>query len=249
MKPFALLVIVNCVAGVSYAQTNQPPPPAAREEVIAVVMGRNIAAKDKEKLLGLILEPILDKFAVENKIEPTKEEVEAYVVKAYERDRRSRADDEAQRQKLLAELKGNTLSGKQQDAKEAQLQRLERLLKESLEREEEERALGLAEANELRTAKREFARHILKTWKINQALHAKYGGRVLFEQAGPQPLDAFRQVLREAEKKGSFQILNKQVEADFWRTFTDHRGHRFYPKELEAKAFSSPWGIEESAPK
>ncbi|NBT93293.1 MAG: META domain-containing protein, partial [Betaproteobacteria bacterium] len=74
-------------------------------------------------------------------------------------------------------------------------------------------------------------------------LHAKYGGRVLFQQAGIEPLEAYRDFLKEQEKKGAFQILDTQYEAGFWRYFTDET--KLLSKEDSVKAFDTPWWMME----
>jgi hypothetical protein len=86
-------------------------------------------------------------------------------------------------------------------------------------REMEERSKGMEE--KLRPVKRKSARMFVKRWMVNKALFAKYGGRVIFQQAGAEPLDAYRDFLKEQEKYGAFQILDKQYQAPFWRYFTN----------------------------
>lgn len=90
-------------------------------------------------------------------------------------------------------------------------------------------------------ARLEGARPFVTAWKINQSLHAQYGGRVIFQQAGPEPLDAYRDFLREREKAGDFQILDPRCAADFWKYFTDESMHHFLPKESGDQAMRTPW--------
>ena len=44
---------------------------------------------------------------------------------------------------------------------------------------------------------RAVARQFIQAFKVNQSLYAEYGGRVLFQQAGPEPIDAYRDFLRD----------------------------------------------------
>jgi hypothetical protein len=57
--------------------------------------------------------------------------------------------------------------------------------------------------DQMRLMKRQIAQQFVKSWKINKALYAQYGGRVIFQQAGVEPLDAYRDFLKEQEKKGA----------------------------------------------
>ena len=110
-------------------------------------------------------------------------------------------------------------------------------------REMKERTQGMKE--QLRPIKRQMARQFVRSWKINKALFAKYGGRVIFQQAGPEPLDAYRDFLREQEKKGAFRILDEKYKAPFWRYFTHDAMHTFYSKGDGARFINTPWWMLE----
>ena len=87
----------------------------------------------------------------------------------------------------------------------------------------------------------EMARNFVQSWKVNQALFKEYKGRVIFQQAGPEPLDAYRDFLKEYEKKGAFRILDKTYEAGFWCYFTNEDMHVFYPEDEGAEIINTPW--------
>jgi hypothetical protein len=102
--------------------------------------------------------------------------------------------------------------------------------------------------DQMRLMKRQIAQQFVKSWKINKALYAQYGGRVIFQQAGVEPLDAYRDFLKEQEKKGAFQIIDKQYEPEFWRYFTNDAMHRFCDKNEGAKFINTPWWMMEETP-
>lgn len=231
--------MMSLVTGVAYAE-----PPQARDldkDVIAVVLGKKITVKDKDKLSGLIFGALLEQFARKNKIEPTEKELDDFVLKTKESERQQLIKFEEDRKKLAVALKATTLSERERKDKESRLQTLESILKTT--REMKERTKGMEE--QLRPIERQNARRFVRSWKINKALYAKYGGRVIFQQAGVEPLDAYRDFLRQQEKKGSFQILDKKYEAPFWRYFTNDAMHTFYPKEDGAKFINTPWWMME----
>ncbi|NEV60956.1 hypothetical protein [Thiorhodococcus minor] len=104
--------------------------------------------------------------------------------------------------------------------------------------------LSPEEAAQVETMRRDMARSMIRQWKLNRALYRQYGGRIIFQQPGPEPLDAYRQYLEERQAAGDFRIQDAQLEAQFWRYFTDDGIHSFYTpgSEAEAKAFErSPW--------
>ena len=242
MKPIVILLMMGLVAGAAYAQT---PQANSDSDVIAVVLGEEITVEDKDRLDGLIFGALLEQFAKDNKIEPTEEELDVFVVKTEEKERQHQLEFEENRKRLVAELKATTLSERERQDKESQLQTIESILKTTREMKEQTR--GMQE--QLRPMKRQMARQFVGTWKINKTLYAKYGGRVIFQQAGVEPLDAYRDFLREQEKNGAFQILDKQYEAPFWRYFTNDAMHTFYSKDDGAKFINTPWWMIEQSPK
>jgi hypothetical protein len=100
------------------------------------------------------------------------------------------------------------------------------------------------ESAEDRAARLEIAEAFIKQWKINRALYQQYGGRIIFQQGGPEPLDAYRAFLEERQAAGDFDILDASMAASFWRYYRDDSIHSFFERGSaeEAKAFEvEPW--------
>ncbi len=246
MKIIATVLSMILVATIGCTETDQSNATDTDKDkdVIAVVLGKKLTTKDKDKLDGLIFGALLEQFAKNNKIEPTEKELDTFVLKMEEMERQHQIKFEEDRKKLVAELKATTLSERERKDKESQLQTIESILKTT--REMKEQTKGREE--QLRPMKRQMAWQFVKRWKINKALYAKYGGRVIFQQAGVEPLDAYRDFLKEKEKNGSFQILDKKYEASFWRYFTNDDMHTFYSKDDGAKFINTPWWMMEEPP-
>lgn len=236
----ALALTLTC-----FAQTNRPQPVARDTNVIAVVLGRPITASETNELRGIVLVSLLEKFAKENRIEPTPEELDALVRKTDEigKDQQIRRQQDLNR--LVEELKNPSLTGSEREKKEARLERLERMLKYLAKVEKE----AAEDEEQTRATKRDAARRVVQSWKINRALYQKYGGRVAFQQAGVEPLDGYRDFLKEQQRKGNFRILDKTCSASFWGYFTNDSIHSFYSKEEGAKFINTPWWMMEQAPK
>lgn len=96
------------------------------------------------------------------------------------------------------------------------------------------------EAAQVDAMRREMARAMIRQWKINRQLHRTYGGRVIHQQLGPEPLDAYRRFLDERQRAGAFAIHEKAFESAFWRYFTDDSRHSFFAPGDEASAFEVP---------
>ena len=98
------------------------------------------------------------------------------------------------------------------------------------------------EKTQVDAMQRDMARGIIRQWKINKALYDQYGGRIIYQQLGPEPLDAYRQFLRQREADGAFAIRDQALAASFWRYFTDDSIHDFMAPggADEARAFTTP---------
>jgi hypothetical protein len=93
-------------------------------------------------------------------------------------------------------------------------------------------------------ARFEIGGAFIKQWKINRALWEQYGGRIIFQQAGPEPLDACRKFLEESQAQGDFRIENPALESGFWSYYRDASIHSFYaPGSAEERAAFAmpPW--------
>ena len=238
-------VAIGALIVSGFAQTARAQPVAADTNVIAIVLGKQIIASESKQLSGLIVGPLLEQFAREIRIEPTPEELDTLVRKADKIGKEQQIRRLEEKDKLIEELKNPNLAGGEREKKEARLKKLERLLKfeakvERESMENEEQALA---------TKRDAARSVVRSWKINRALYQKYGGRVAFQQAGVEPLDAYRDFLKEQDRKGNFRILEKTCSTSFWGYFTNDAIHSFYSKEEGEEFIHTPWWVIEQAPK
>jgi hypothetical protein len=100
------------------------------------------------------------------------------------------------------------------------------------------------ESAEDRAARLEIAEAFIKQWKINRALYQQYGGRIIFQQGGPEPLDAYHRFLEERQAAGDFSIESEAMAAEFWRYYLDDSIHSFFESGSAevAQAFGvAPW--------
>jgi heat shock protein HslJ len=98
------------------------------------------------------------------------------------------------------------------------------------------------EAAQVTDMRRQMGYSMIRQWKLNRELYRQYGGRVIYQQLGPEPLDAYRQYLEERQAAGDFTIHEKAFEAEFWRYFRDDSMHDFFEPGSEDSAFEvAPW--------
>lgn len=160
----------------------------------------------------------------------------------------------------LREIAGYRGPGAQERAEmEAELPELRRKLEEEplsdFERqmltakiEENERYAGMTDEEAAaewqkiqRESERRVAHQFVQGWLFSRWLYREYGGRVIFQQAGPEPIDAAHEWLREREEAGDFQILDASLQAVFWSYYEMDHSMWVMPEEQARQAMETPW--------
>jgi hypothetical protein len=100
--------------------------------------------------------------------------------------------------------------------------------------------LSPEEAVQAEQMRRDMGRAIIRQWKLNRPLYQHYGGRIIYQQLGPEPLDAYRSYLEARQAAGDFAIQDKDMERAFLRYFKEDSLHACYVpgSEEEARAFT-----------
>lgn len=231
-----ILFSVTCFA--------QPPNAESStndDKVIAVVYDTKIHMNEKDNLVGIVFGLLLQQYAKKHNIEPTKAEIEAFIDKLKEQQIQSRKQWRQERTDILRKLESHGFSESERQNFKSQLETLNNILEVDPELEK------YTQENPQKVKKMEegSAKRSIQSWKINKALFHQYGGRVIFQQAGPEPIDAYRDFLKEEEQKGSFQILDKNFEATFWDYFINENIHVFVTETQEEaiEVFETPWWL------
>ncbi len=204
--------------------------------VAGKVLGTVVHTRDAEELRYVVLRQLTERYAQEQSIVVTQAEKDAYVRHVQEWLATHRQQQAARR----AELAGKLAAGGLPEAERARLATDVAMLDELLA------ALGKDNAAtsdpQEAEARQQVAAAFILQWKINRALYKQYGGRVIFQQGGPEPLDAYRRFLEDAQSRGDFRIVSKDLEAGFWRYYRDDSIHSFYPpgSREEAQVFDVP---------
>jgi hypothetical protein len=198
------------------------------------VLGQAVHTRDAEELRYYVLRLLTDRFAAAEGIAATPEEIAAFLASTAAALRSDRVQAIARRDGLQRQLAGGGLPA----ARRAEVQR------ELVAQNEVIAALAPQEAAGDRAARAEIAAAFIRQWKINGALQQKYGGRIIFQQGGPEPLDATRRFLEAAQAAGEFAITDPGLEKPFWAYYRDDARHSFYApgSREEGVAFAtSPW--------
>ncbi len=212
--------------------------PTGVAPVVATVLGEDIRAFDAEEMQAAILDRLFARYAVERGIRAEPSEVQAWV----EGLERARTGDRQEKKARLADLQGQLESENLSAADRKSLEAEAAQLSELLAALGEGANLSAVESAQIETMQDEMARSIIEQWKLNRELYRDYGGRIIFQQAGPEPLDAYREFLEQRQREGAFKIHDPELEPGFWRYFTDDSIHSFMEpgSPEEERAFEVP---------
>jgi len=84
-----------------------------------------------------------------------------------------------------------------------------------------------------------FARWYLGNWKLQKAFYEKYGGRVIFQQVGPEAINGMRDFLREQEQQGRLKFHQERLAKIFWEPFIREKPGVVLPNPDQI--FSGDW--------
>jgi len=190
-----------------------------------------------ERLRALVWSAVFEDYAREHNIVVSEAEI-ASNIRSQERTReRLQREREAQRAALQKELAAPTLEEGRRAAAQLHLDMIERIRAFDAQRDRELR--DPARRAQLEAAERMIAQQWVRSWKINQALYHEFGGRIVFQQAGWEPLDAYRKLFDRYAGRKAFVVHDPSLRAAVYGYFD----HKFvYADEARAKFyFEKPW--------
>ncbi len=215
------------------------------DPVVAEVLGMQIRTKNSEEMQYVINQKLILDYAQKNKIEATREGVDLYIATMDQFTRDDRKKNDARRaeiQQQIKRIKAGSISAEQTKQLQSELDTLETLHKFDLQEDSESKQDPEAALKD----KQFVAKAFIEQWLINKALYQQYGGRIIFQQSGPEPLDAIHDYLKEQQQKGVFRILEKSFEAPYWEYYVTDSKHSFFKQgsEEEKQAFDKPWWLQ-----
>lgn len=197
------------------------------------------------ELFNKIWEKILIQKYGSKAIEPTQSEVDSYL-KAL----RAAAKEQYQYDKETKELLTGLMKEKSYDAdNQARLNRIGM---------EKDRAIMMYEMRDkvpaemkakIDESERDVAEAMIKNWKVKKLLYEEYGGRLIFQQTGLEPIDAFKALLDEV-KRGDDVVVHDKKYNDVFKPMEEYIAMEHTevpPEDKESKKyFESPTWLYES---
>jgi len=185
-----------------------------------------------------VMEEARKRFLKEMGMAPTRQEIDGYIAflqRAQQTDRKQRAEE---REKLQQELQQPGLGDERRAAAKKKLSVLEEMDKDDAP------PATAAARKEQQESEQTVAAMTVAGWKFNQALYRKYGGRVVLQQAGLEPIDAHKAFMQELETSGAYKILDPAYQ-DLFKETREYFDKKFqYADQAEIdKYFASPWWL------
>ena len=234
--PFTIFVVIG-LAIVSCAAQAQALYGSPDDPLVAEVLDTKTHTRDPEEMKYVILNKLVDRYAADQGIAVEEAAIDAYIASMRRAMQEDRQEQQKRRDEFMRKLSAADLSTAERQSLEQELATLNEFLDNISDTDED--------TAEVRAARRQIAAAFIRQWKINRALYQQYGGRIIYQQGGPEPLDAYRLFLEQQAEAGAFRILDKTFETAFWRYYITDSLHSFYPagSEEEARAFETPWWL------
>jgi len=229
-----LLLTSASQAQQGYGNTNDP--------VVAEALGVQIRSSNPGEMAYVIKQMLMVNYAREHGLKATPAEVEEFISGKQQADVRVRKELEARSGEIQKALQANGLPDAERKQLEDELNFLRQMQQTARKADKQAGESGRT------AAETQMARAIIGLWRVNRALYKQYGGRVIYQQGGPEPLDAYYKFLQAAQQAGKFRILNREFESAFWSYYSDDSKHKFYPENEKDQAINTPWWQREPQP-
>ena len=223
------LAMLQVQAQETYGRSDAP--------LVAGVLDMQIRTSNPDEMAYVIKQVLVKQYIEDNKLQATDAERAEFLQRKQLLMENNRIKLDSRRKEVRQTLAETSLTAPARAQLEKEGDALDEMDKAM--RQAESRA-GTAEGDAAETL---VARSFIEQWKVNRALYRQYGGRVIYQQGGAEPLDAWQQFLRDAQKAGKFQILQQQMEPALWSYYTQDSIHSFYPDGAASKeqAINTPW--------
>jgi hypothetical protein len=196
--------------------------------------------KRRQLMLKIIL-PLQDAFMKQLNNEPSEKEIQSHIHFLERADHDRMNDFQEQRKNILAELDSMDLSDKKRKSLTEHLNTLDSLIAQ--EQRKQDIARSIPNYDEIaRQSRRKVSEHSVRNWKYNQTLFRVYGGRIIFQQAGLEPIDAYAAIMKHWRNTKAFEILDPAY-ADIFDEYDRYleMPHTYLKDKDSSEYFDKPW--------
>lgn len=185
-------------------------------------------------LRDVLLKALSATYLQQTGMEPTVEEVDAYLRYLDGRARNVLAEFQIRRDELYKKFKASAQGSSERQELQARISEADRLIVDMQE--------GVGETEQLQAQRRHRGEQVVGEWKFNKALYERYGGRVFCRNASLEPVDAIRRMLEDGIHDMVVVILAPEF-ADLFNGYESGQGtFSFEVDRSDAEAyFRTPW--------
>ncbi|MGB5178118.1 MAG: hypothetical protein WBP44_05240 [Gammaproteobacteria bacterium] len=205
------------------------------DPVAAEALGKPIRTSNPGEMAYVIKQVLSVNYAREHDLQATDAEIKDFVAMKKELDARARKDAQARQSEIEKSLQAENLPDTDREQLEGELKFLQQMQEAAGEADKQ------ADTQERMAGETQMARAIIGQWKVNKALYKQYGGRVIYQRGGAEPLDAYEKFFKEAQKAGDVKFINEEFETAFWNYYATDSRHKFYPENEKDQAINTPW--------
>lgn len=198
-------------------------------------------------LFGLLWEKALVHKYGPEAIQPSDDEVESYLDSFHEAIEHQNGMNEEMSKLIAGLLEENKYADGEKQKLDAVMAQSQKAITMYNMRE----ALPEESMKQMEEGERKMAEAMVKSWKIKKTLFKEYGGRVVSQQAGLEPLDAFQTFLKELEGANAV-IVHDEAYKDVMKTMDAYinKEHEYLPEDsdLTKEYFDTPsWVYDKDA--
>jgi hypothetical protein len=196
--PNGYILTIELDAAESYGNPEDP--------LVAEVLGMQIRTKNPEEVQTVIGQKLLQNYAKQNNIAATQKDIDAYIAAMDRFMREDRRKNDACRVEIQQQLKAGTIPAEKKQQLESEFRILESLHQYAIE----EDADKAQDQEAILKVRQDMAKASIEAWMVNRALYQQYGGRIIYQQMGPEPLDAMYDYLQEQQQKGALTLISPE---------------------------------------
>jgi hypothetical protein len=216
-----------------YRDELTPPDAAAQKKKLDnAAYASWLASAQENRLKLMVWSAVFSDYATKRKIEPTQQEIDSKVRAQQKFMKEDRIRREKDRQDLIRELASPGITETRRKQAQQYLDTLNSLHGHDERMDKEQSSPEGAKI--WQQAQQKVSAVWIKQWKVNQSLYREFGGRIIFQQAGWEPIDAYRKLLDQYESQKAFVVhdpaLHEAVYSYFKHKFTyaDEKMAKFY---------------------
>jgi len=163
---------------------------------------------------------LMKKYCRENKINANTEEIQSFNRSLTRQSKVMTVQLKSERDSLERKLSEKSISVQSRNGLKKDLEATNKSISFLMKLDSLKGTLDSSQNRKIDSATVASAEKWVVRFKFNKSLYEKYGGPVIFQQVGLEPIGAYKQLLQESERRGDFKILDSDLKNTFWEYYS-----------------------------